>query len=254
MTPPQSYAYGVSGAQHGELHLPDRDDPLGTVVVIHGGFWRSAYGLELGRPLAADLAGLGYVAWNLEYRRVGGGGGWPGTFDDVAAGIDHLAVLAERYPIDLGRVVAVGHSAGGQLAVWAAARAGLPDGAPGARPVVRLAGAVSQAGVLDLRRAADRGTGGTAVQDFLGADSGADRYALASPIERVPIGVPVRCVHAVEDANVPMEQSERYVAAASAAGDDATVVRLPGDHFVHVDPSSPAWRTVVEALPGLVGS
>src|ERR1700722_10063947 len=136
---PAIHRYGTDPAQFGELWLP-AGAAAGTVVVIHGGFWRARYGLSLGRPLAADLAARGYAAWNLEYRRSGGGGGWPATFADVAGGIDLLATV----PVDTSRVVAVGHSAGGQLGVWAAGRAGLPDGAPGARPRVAVTGVVSQ--------------------------------------------------------------------------------------------------------------
>src|ERR1700722_18532922 len=124
---PAIHRYGTDPAQFGELWRPD-GPAAGTVVVIHGGFWRARYDLSLGRPLAADLAARGYAAWSLEYRRVLGGGGWPGTFEDVAAGIDLLATL----PVDTSRVVAVGHSAGGHLSAWAAGREKLPRGAPGA--------------------------------------------------------------------------------------------------------------------------
>ena len=133
-------------------------------MVIHGGFWRSQYDLSLGAPLAEDLAGRGWTTWNLEYRRVGNGGGWPATLDDVAAGIDHLTTLG----VDTSAVVAVGHSAGGQLAAWAAGRGRLPAAAPGSAPRVRLSGVVSQAGVLDLLTAARTGVGGSAVPDLLG--------------------------------------------------------------------------------------
>src|SRR5499427_8031420 len=119
---PASYRYGPDPAQHGELWLP-ADPVAGTIVIIHGGFWRARYDLSLGRPLAADLAARGYTAWNLEYRRALAGGGWPGTFEDVAAGIDLLAALAA----DTRQVIAVGHSAGGHLAAWAAGRAKLPS-------------------------------------------------------------------------------------------------------------------------------
>src|SRR5579859_5548688 len=140
--------YGAHPAQFGELWLPG-GPPLGAVVIIHGGFWRARYDLSLGRPLAADLTARGYATWNLEYRRVAAGGGWPATFGDVAAGIDLLATL----PVDTSRVVAVGHSAGGHLATWAAGRAKLPPGMPGApgtagRAFVAVTGVVSQAGVL----------------------------------------------------------------------------------------------------------
>ncbi|MDP9118363.1 MAG: alpha/beta hydrolase, partial [Actinomycetota bacterium] len=120
-------AYGTAQFQFGDLYRPSGAAHPGVIVVIHGGFWRSQYDLTLGAPLALDLAARGYLTWNLEYRRVGGGGGWPNTLADVAAGIDHLATLG----VDTSRVVAVGHSAGGQLAAWAAGRARLPGGAPG---------------------------------------------------------------------------------------------------------------------------
>ncbi len=112
-----THRYGPHPAQFGELTRPEGTS-RGTVVVIHGGFWRARYDLSLGRPLAADLAARGYTAWNLEYRRVGNGGGWPATFADVAAGIDLLADL----DVDTCAVVAIGHSAGGHLAAWAAGR------------------------------------------------------------------------------------------------------------------------------------
>ena len=136
-------AYGPGADRFGELWRPAGDGPWPVVVLLHGGFWRAQRTLELMRPLAADLAGRGFAAWNLEYRRVGQpGGGWPGTCEDVAAGLDHLARLAGREPLDLDRLVVAGHSAGGHLALWSAARAGLPAGAPGAGPLVapRLSG------------------------------------------------------------------------------------------------------------------
>ncbi len=241
--------YGTDPSQFGELTLPAGDGPVPVVVVVHGGFWRSGYGLELGRPLAVDLANAGVAAWNVEYRRVGNGGGWLATFEDVAAAVDLLVGMDPR--LDLTRVVAVGHSAGGHLAAWLAARPGLPPGAPGAAPAVVLRGAVSQAGVLDLVDAAENRVGATAVPDLLGglpADV-PDRYALASPVARVPIGVPVVCVHGDEDRNVPLRQSERFVA---ASGDE--LVTLPGvDHFAVIDPSTDAWRVCRAAAARLAG-
>ena len=171
--PVAGLAYGTHPSQFGELTLPAGAGPVRAVaVVVHGGFWRQAYGLELGRPLAAELVAAGWAVWNLEYRRVGGGGGWTATFDDVAAGLDTLAGAGQRAAggrLPLDRVVAVGHSAGGQLAAWLAARPTLPAGAPGADPVVRLRGVVSQAGVLDLVDASAHGVGRGAVEDLLGA-------------------------------------------------------------------------------------
>jgi len=248
---PVRHDYGPDRFQFGELTRPTQRS-RGTVVVVHGGFWRAQYGLALGRPLAADLADRGYTAWNIEYRRVGNGGGWPATLEDVAAAIDHLDSL----DVDIDHVVSVGHSAGGHLAVWAAGRPGIHDGAVGSAPVVRLRGAVSQAGVLDLVTAAAEGTGGTAVTDLLGGgpDAVPVRYRIADPFQAIPLDVPVVCVHTTADSDVPYAQSVAYVAAASAAGANATLQTPPGDHFTLIDPADPGWDVVVDALPALLGN
>jgi acetyl esterase/lipase len=251
---PKKIFYGTDAAQFGELSIPDEKVHAGTVVIIHGGFWRAQYDLSLGRPLAADLAARGYTVWNLEYRRVGDGGGWPATLQDVADGIDHLATLTTDPGIDVSKVVAVGHSAGGQLAVWAAGRSALPAGAPGAGPQVQLTSVVSQAGVVDLAVAANTGVGGSAESDFLGGSPAAvpERYAIADPIQRLPISAPVLCVHSKGDQNVPYSQSTAYVAAATKAGDPAALHEVSGDHFTLIDPTSQAWAVVVDALPDLL--
>lgn len=208
------------------------DAVRGVAVVIHGGFWQSVYDLSLGRPLAKDLARRGWHAVNLEYRRVGSGGGRPQTFDDVAAGIDAIADTG----LPTERVVAFGHSAGGHLAVWAAGRS---DAA------VRLAGAVSQAGVLDL--VAARGLGNGAVESLMGGDP-SRAWAPYDPQQQLPLDVPVRCVHAPDDPLVPIAQSINYVKAATAAGADATLTRVTGGHFDLIDPRADAWASCVSAL------
>lgn len=253
---PRRITYGSHPSQFGELTLP-AGAVRGVAVVVHGGFWRQSYGLELGRPLAADLANRGLAAWNIEYRRVAGGsaggpridtedGGWTATFDDVAAAIDLLA--AQSLPLD--RVVAIGHSAGGQLVGWAAARPGLPAGTPGASPKVRLRGAVAQAGVMDLVDASRQGVGSGAVENLMGGSPTAvpDRYALASPIARLPIGVPVTCVHGTEDGNVPLRQSQRF----TAASGDRLVTIDGADHFALIDPTTDAWRVCRDAADAIL--
>ncbi len=229
--------YGDDPSQYGELHLPS-GDPRGVVVVIHGGFWKAEYDLSLGTALAASLVEEGWAAWNLEYRRIGdpasgGGGGAPATFDDVAAGIDKLGDVG----LDLSTVITLGHSAGGHLAVWAAARPG-------------VSGAISQAGVLDLRTAYDEGLGGGAVEALLGHPPGPDdeRY---DPIAQVPLDVPVWCVHGTDDDIVPISQSRSYVEAATAAGARAELVEVAGDHFVVIDTGSPAWTQTLAILDEL---
>lgn len=234
--------YGADPSQFAELSIPlGTDGPPPVAVVIHGGFWRSAYDLSLGRPLAATLPPRGWAALNVEYRRVGGGGGFAATLADVAAAIDALAALVE--PLDLTRVVTIGHSAGGQLAAWAATRV---DAA------VAVTAVVAQAGVLDLRRAAADRLGNGATQAFLGGEPSdvPERYDVASPIEQLPLGVPVLCIHGRGDANVPLSQSEAFVAVATASGDDAELITVDGDHFVLIDPASGAWSTVLDWLDG----
>jgi acetyl esterase/lipase len=222
-----------------------------VVVLIHGGFWRARYKLRLEDDLVGDLAGRGWAVWNLEYRRLGSRscGGWPATFDDVGAGTDLLGELDE--PLDLARVVAVGHSAGGHLAFWSAARPGLPAGAPGAEPRVRLAGVVAQAGVVDLREALRLHLSDDAVGRLLGGTPGEHprRYELASPVERLPLGVPQLLVHGDADDVVPISIARGYGRRALDAGDPCELIELPGlGHMEHLDPRSVAWPPVMRWL------
>lgn len=242
---PVRSAYGPGADQWAELFVP-RGESAGVAVVIHGGFWRARYDASLGLPLAVDLAARGWTAYNVEYRRVGNGGGWPTTLQDVADAVDHLADL----DVDLRCVVAIGHSAGGHLATWAAGRPRLSAGLPGANPRVALTGVVSQAGVLDLRSAVRDGTGHGAIADLLGGgpDDRPERYDAADPIGQAPLAVPVVCIHGRDDDSVPLSQSESYVAVATERGGDATLVALEGDHMMHVDPTSSAWAAAVDAL------
>lgn len=253
--------YGSHPSQYGVLSLPNGPGPWPVAVVIHGGFWRTAYGADLGSDLAEDLVRHGFAAWNLEYRRVGddpdrGGGGWPFTCLDVAAAVDLLAETGQRVAagrLDLSRVIAVGHSAGGQLAGWLAGRGSLPAAAPGASPVVPLTGFVSQAGVLDLGFGMKENTGRGAIRNFLGALADDGRAeSLASPCALLPTGVPSVCVHGTADGDVPLRQSQRFVAAARRVGDDSRLLVLPGgDHYSLIDVTSPAWavcRTAVRDL------
>ena len=253
--------YGTHPSQHGVLSLPEGPGPWPVAVVIHGGFWRTAYRADLAADLAEDLVRHGFAAWNLEYRRVGedpdqGGGGWPATCLDVAAALDLLAATGQTLTagrLDLSRVVAIGHSAGGQLAGWLAGRGSLPADAPGASPLVPLTGFVSQAGVLDLALALQEDLGSGAVRNFLGewADDPETRLR-ACPSALLPMGIPSMCVHGTADDDVPLSQSQRFVAAARRAGDDSRLLVLPGtDHYSLIDVTSPAWaacRTAVLEL------
>lgn len=245
------HSYGTHEAQVGDLLLPPGQPPAAgwpVVVLIHGGFWRDRYRRDLMAPLAADLAEHGYASWNVEYRRVGPtGGGVPATLEDVAAAVDHLQVLAGPERLDIERVCVVGHSAGGQLALWVAGRRMLPVGAPGAAPRVVPCAAVGQAPVASLRDGWQLGD--AAAVDLIGSgpQEAPERYALADPVAWVGHGVPVLLVHGDGDDTVPVDQSERYEAAASAAGDRVQLAYLPGDHDSVIDPASELW-TVARAF------
>ena len=244
--PPRTVRYGSRRDQFLELTLPDGDGAVPVAVVLHGGFWRAAHGVELARPLAADLAAAGWGAVAVEYRRVGAGGGWPDTLLDVAAALDALPDLPEARRLDLTDLTVVGHSAGGHLAAWAAGRGRLPEGAPGAGPRVRVTAAVLQAGVLDLAVAAEQDLGAGAVRAFLSARPGeaSERWASADPVQLLPTGAAVLCIHGADDDVVPVQQSEGYAAAAAAAGDAVDVRIVPGDHMVLIDPGGDAWQLV----------
>lgn len=262
------YQYGEDASQWGELFLPDlpaAGEHRGVVVVIHGGYWRAQYGAELGEPLARDLAAHGMAAWNLEYRRAGNGGGWPHTFADVLAGIDKLADLAAGHSLNLGSVVALGHSAGGHLAAWAAGRdklahLGLPSAdrqvlrsADGA--AVQLTGVVAQSGLLNLAEAEKLNLSNGAVSNLLGGSSSKYplRHKFADPMMALPLGVPVYAVHGSEDTTVPLCESQSYVNAAAARGMTTKLVMVPGDHYALIDPKTPAYRTCRDLVRSMVG-
>ncbi len=245
--------YGPDPNQFGDLRRPGGAGPHPVLVVMHGGFWRARYSLDHIGHLCADLTARGIATWSLEYRRLGNlGGGWPGTFQDVAAGVDALQLMAESWDLDLGRVASIGHSAGGHLALWLAARHRIPNAESAFTPAsTPLRGAVSLAGVVDLRRAWELGLSDGVVEEFLGGAPArhSDRYRAASPIELLPLGVPQALVHGTADANVPFEISERYHARAIEAGDDVRLLTLPGsDHFAVIDPRVQPWPSIVDAV------
>ena len=246
-------AYGSGPQQFGELWVPRGRGPHPVAVVVHGGCWQNEYGEDHLRPVCAAIADMGVAAWCLEYRRVGDeGGGWPGTLEDVARGADHLRRIAPAQALDLGRAVAVGHSAGGHLALWLAARPRLPESDPrrGQDPLP-LRGVVGLAPIADLARGAQAHVCGTAVEDFLGGSPEAQpaRYAAASPVVLLPIGVRQELVHGRADRIVPVGLSESYVAAARAKGDAATLTAVDGaGHFDVIAPGSRAWRAVENAI------
>jgi len=246
VAPDVSAAYGSHPDQVIDFYAP-RDGRAGApvVVVLHGGAWRAPYDRLHISPFADFLARRGFAVASVEYRRGselpqqrGSGpvaGRWPETFDDVAAAMDALPELLARHmpSADARRTVVTGHSAGGQLALWAAAR---KDGA------VPVAGVCGQAAVCELTTAG-------AARELMGGTPAEvpERYAQCDPIQIVPLAVPILLVHGADDATVPVRRSRRFAEAARAAGDDVTLIEpSPGGHRSHVDSRSVAWRIAAD--------
>ncbi|MFC0448490.1 alpha/beta hydrolase family protein [Rhodococcus jostii] len=234
------FRYGDHPDQRAELRIPDGAGPFPVAVLVHGGYWRPRWEFDLMDGLAVDLTARGYVTWNVEYRR-SAENRWAAMASDVADAVQAAGTVPEADP---GRVVILGHSAGGQLALRAAADA-VSDGA-----AVRPALAVSLAGVLNLRLADERRLGEGAVADAVGSHWVDDRaiYARSSPIQRLPLGVPQLVACAVGDEPDLLEMSRQYYDAAAATPDDVAAIEGPGDHFAVIDPGSDIWRSVVEAV------
>ena len=263
--PDHRLPYGSDALQFGDLRLPATRPgaKLPVVVFLHGGWWQSAYDLEYGGHLCAALKKLGIATWSLEYRRVGNvGGGWPGTLQDVAAGFDYLTTLAQHYPLNLQRVMTVGHSAGGHLALWLAGRHHIPPSSPLAhpQPTVAVKGVVGLAAAADLRLVVDLGgllsfsSGKPAVRSLMGglpADVD-DRYRAANPGDLLPLSVPQVLLQGSDDAQIPPTLPQRYADNARRQGDHVTVTILRGaDHFDVVDPDSRAWPAVQSAMTSM---
>lgn len=254
--PDERIAYGDDPLQFGELRLPEGPGPHPVAVLLHGGCWLSEFDLAYFRILAAAVTETGIATWTLEYRRVGNpGGGWPGTFQDVARGADHLRVLARSHPLDLERVVGMGHSAGGHLALWLAGRAKLAEREPFRAENPVLPGAVlGLAPAPDLAYLHRQAACGGGVDKLLGGspESQPERYAMGSPMNLVPLGVPQTLVLGGYDDNwTPV--GRRYFDRAKAAGDDVRLVEAPeSGHFEMIDPRSTTWPLVRDALRELL--
>lgn len=249
--------YGQDPSQFGDLRVPAGRGPHPVAVYVHGGCWMAEYDLEHAGHACAGLTAAGVATWSLEYRRIGNGGGWPATFRDVARGADQLRAFAAEHDLDLGRVVAAGHSAGGHLAAWLAARGpSREDPAKEADPL-RVRGAVAIAGIVDLARASELGLCGGAVDQLLGGAPArvAGRYALGSPFELLPLGVPQVLITGARDTIVPSEIAERYAARARERGDDVRIVEVAGaDHFDLIDPTATAFAAVRDAALELLSA
>jgi acetyl esterase/lipase len=233
----ETHIYGPAPEHEADLLLPAADGPHRVAVLLHGGFWRAPFKRSIMDALAIDLAQRGWASWNVEYRRGGSGGGASETTDDVRAAIGALERIGG--PLDTSRLLLIGHSAGGQLALCAAS-------------IPAVASVVALAGVCDLVSAFNEGIGNNAVVEFIGA-SPAERpglYAIADPMQRLPTGAEVMLAHGDADDRVPVRLSRDYAVAARAVGDSCELVELPGvDHFAVIDPRSDAWSEIARHLP-----
>jgi acetyl esterase/lipase len=255
--------YGSDPMQFGDLYLPRGAKRAPVVVLVHGGCWMARFGLEPLGKFADTLRSHGLAVWSLEYRRVGNGGGWPATYEDVAAGTDFVRELAKRYPLDADRVVIVGHSAGGHLSAWLASRHKIPPGLPfHTSDPLKPVGTVTLAGILDMRAAVEgdlrKGMNDCAQATFamIGATSKEqpNRYRAASPIELLPIGVPHWILVGEHDNPLRIEQLKRYADIAREQGDDAKFELLAGaGHFEPVDVDGPFWNATLSAIKGAAG-
>jgi len=257
-------AYGSDPLQFGELRVPSTTGPHPVAIVVHGGCWVAKLGnideravaLDNMRPVAAALTGAGIATWNIEYRRLGHeGGGWPGTFRDVARAADFIRTLAGDHRLDLGRVISIGHSAGAHLAMWLAARHKLPATSDlYSSDPLRLVGVVSLDGPADLKATLplERPVcGDPVVTNLIGGppETRPERYRDASPIERLPLGVP----QAFFTGRMFATHSAPYETAARRAGDVVQVAAFPeAGHFLFIDPLSEMWPEVIKSVRRLL--
>jgi acetyl esterase/lipase len=246
--PDLTVSYGTRPEQVIDIRLPAR--PLAArpplLVLVHGGFWRPTYDRQHLGPMASALAEAGYLVAVPEYRRAGmADEGWTGPFDDIAAALDQVGAIAGAHGADTSQITWAGHSAGGHLVLWAAARPGLPAGSPwraslGPNPATHV---VSLAGCSSLRLCAEWNLGGGAVRPLMGGgpEDVPERYAVADPAALPAPRIPVTLVHGVADDTVPLRMSQVFTA--------GQLVEIPdADHFDLIDPQSRAWPRVVSVL------
>jgi acetyl esterase/lipase len=239
-------AYGTDPNQFGDLRLPRDKKQASVVMNIHGGYWRAKYDLTHAGHFCGVLTAKGCATWNVEYRRVGNaGGGWPGTFEDVANAYRFLAQVAPRYSLDLDKVVVMGHSAGAQLALSLA----------GHQPSVQRV--ISLAGVVDLQRAFDLHLSNDAVVEFLGGkpDEVPDHYQDADPMRLHVAEARQILIHGVADDVVPPEFSRDYVSRKKKAHEKVEFLEIArADHFALIDPRSSVWPQVEAKVLGLLST
>lgn len=249
--------YGDDRLQFGDLRLPPGNGPHPVAIFLHGGCWLSEYDIAHSSKLTAALAENGIATWSLEYRRIGdAGGGWPGTFEDVARGADHLVAIAKDYPLDLERVIAAGHSAGGQLALWLAARTEFPAESPFASTSpLAVHGVLALAPAADFDYLYEHATCDRAVERLLGGspETFPDRYRWIDPIRFDPGPAPQIVVVGRYD-EIWSPPARRYAQRAASRGDNVVLIEAAeSGHFEMIDPDSSTWPLVLEAARRLLG-
>lgn len=259
--PDHQLAYGDDPAQIGHLRVPPGDGPFPVVVLIHGGCWREPFAnlRELG-PIGDKLKVEGVATWNIEYRRLPQpGSGWPGTYLDIAKGVDHLRELAGPYKLDLDRVVIVGHSAGGHLAMWAASRSRLkPESAVYTANPIKPKGVINLAGTMDMSvniENMEAGCQAPVIHEMLGGSPAdvPERYAESSVFKLVPVGVPQVMLWGEHEQFIPRPFAQAHVDAATRAGDQAELLIVPGvGHFEIATTLEPSWPTLRGAIASLL--
>jgi acetyl esterase/lipase len=255
--PSAHVAYGSAPSQYAELFRPPGTGPFPVVVLVHGGCWQTEFGgIKQFRNMAGALAAEGIAVWNVEYRRVDEqGGGFPGTYEDMIGALDALSAHAHTYQLDLARLVAVGHSAGGHMVQWAAGRALIPPSSPlYRRDPTAIHHVVSLGGINDLRAWTD--LCGFEVAKLTGIPSGArtNVFADTNPSEMIPNGSHTVLITGEKDQQVPKEVAFKFAAKAKAAGDSAEVIVLPGaSHFDEAAASSPSWNTTLSVIKKELG-
>lgn len=257
----QRISYGADSLQFGELRLPPGRGPFPVAIVIHGGCWYSPYAnIRNAAPLADALTTAGVATWNVEYRRYDHpGGGWPGTFQDVARATDYVRTLAATYPLDTLRVLAIGHSAGAQIGAWLATRARLHERSALFTPApLTLQGVVSLGGVMDMAEFQRRQLvtcGNPAIESVMGGLPSAvpERYRDVSPIERLPLGVPHVHIAGALDRIATRDVTKVFADSARKRGDSVEVISVPalGHHDV-MSPRTEAGKAAIQAVMRLL--
>lgn len=246
-------AYGKDPLQFGELRLPTGKGPHPVAIIIHGGCWVSTFAdLKNTSAFADALRDLGIATWNIEYRRTDNqGGGWPGTFQDVANGADFLKTIAPQYSFDLNRVIVIGQSAGGHLALWLAARHRLPKSSElYTEQAIRLQGVIVLGGVPDLKGFRSQGNkicNSDVIGALLGNSSAQieQHYQEASPIELLPLGLPQFLIYGKDDQAVPATFGANYAKVAQKKGDKVKVITVPyAAHHEYLVPNSVTWPAI----------